>query len=74
MVCSGVGAGRINQGRLPDLSRDPEGDFHFVECSGPEDGAPKLLEVVARRIPARFGLDPGRDVQVLSPMNRTRRV
>ena len=30
----------------------------------------KLLEVVARRIPARFGLDPIRDVQVLCPMNR----
>jgi exodeoxyribonuclease V alpha subunit len=26
--------------------------------------------VVARRIPARFGLDPVRDVQVLCPMNR----
>ena len=30
----------------------------------------KLLEVVTRRIPARFGLDPIRDVQVLCPMNR----
>ena len=63
-------AHRINQGRMPDLGRDPEGDFHFVACDGPEDGVPKLLEVVARRIPARFGLDPVRDVQVLSPMNR----
>src|ERR671912_1856296 len=55
---------------MPDLARDPDGDFHFVECAGPEDGVPKLLEVVARRIPARFGLDPVRDVQVLCPMNR----
>ena len=30
----------------------------------------KLLEVVTRRIPARFGLDPIKDVQVLCPMNR----
>ena len=30
----------------------------------------KLLEIVTRRIPARFGLDPIRDVQVLCPMNR----
>jgi ATP-dependent exoDNAse (exonuclease V) alpha subunit len=30
----------------------------------------KLLEVVTRRIPARFGLDPITDVQVLCPMNR----
>jgi exodeoxyribonuclease V alpha subunit len=63
-------AHRINAGRMPDLARDPEGDFHFVACAGPEDGLPKLLEVVARRIPARFGLDPVRDVQVLCPMNR----
>ena len=63
-------AHRINQGSMPDLSRDPEGDFHFVECAGPEDGVPKLLAVVQDRIPARFGLDPVRDVQVLCPMNR----
>jgi exodeoxyribonuclease V alpha subunit len=63
-------AHRINRGLMPDLTPDPEGDFHFVACAGPEDGVPRLLEVVARRIPARFGLDPVRDVQVLCPMNR----
>lgn len=31
---------------------------------------PKIVKVVAERIPARFGLDPIRDVQVLAPMNR----
>ena len=36
----------------------------------PHDGVAKLLEVVTRRIPARFGLDPIKDVQVLCPMNR----
>src|SRR4051794_10436144 len=63
-------AHRINRGRMPDLTRDPGGDFHFVECDGPEDGVAKLLAVVRDRIPARFGLDPVRDVQVLCPMNR----
>ena len=63
-------AHRINRGRMPDLARDPQADFHFVACAGPEDGVAKLLEVVAKRIPARFGLDPVRDVQVLCPMNR----
>ena len=28
------------------------------------------MDIVARRIPARFGLDPRRDVQVLCPMHR----
>src|SRR3954447_23797755 len=63
-------AHRINRGLMPDLTRDPEGDFHFVECAGPEDGVAKLLAVVRDRIPARYGLDPVRDVQVLCPMNR----
>src|SRR4051812_6382121 len=63
-------AHRINRGEMPDLTRNPQGDFHFVECAGPEDGVAKLLAVVKERIPARFGLDPVRDVQVLCPMNR----
>jgi exodeoxyribonuclease V alpha subunit len=65
-------AHRINRGQMPDLGRDPNGDFHFVACAGAEDGVAKLLEVVAKRIPARFGLDPIKDVQVLCPMNRGR--
>jgi exodeoxyribonuclease V alpha subunit len=33
-------AHRINRGLMPDLTPDPEGDFHFVACDGPEDGVP----------------------------------
>jgi exodeoxyribonuclease V alpha subunit len=29
-----------------------------------------VTDIVARRIPARFGLDPRRDVQALCPMDR----
>ena len=63
-------AHRINRGEMPEPGEDPASDFHLVRCKDPEDGVAKLLEVVARRIPARFGLDPIRDVQVLCPMNR----
>ena len=63
-------AHRINQGLMPEPGHEPESDFHLVRCQDPEDGAAKLLEIVAKRIPARFGLDPIRDVQVLCPMNR----
>ena len=63
-------AHRINQGRMPEPGDDPSSDFHLVRCHDPEDGVAKLLEIVARRIPARFRLDPIRDVQVLCPMNR----
>ena len=63
-------AHRINQGLMPEPGQEPGSDFHLVRCHEPEDGVAKLLEIVARRIPARFGLDPIRDVQVLCPMNR----
>jgi exodeoxyribonuclease V alpha subunit len=63
-------AHRINQGRMPDWARDPDSDFHFVACRDAEDAAAKIIEIVKDRIPARFGLDPIRDVQVLCPMNR----
>ncbi|ASC06828.1 Exodeoxyribonuclease V [Acetobacter pasteurianus subsp. pasteurianus] len=63
-------AHRINEGRMPELSVEEGSDFYFVEAAEPEVGLRKLLAVVKDRIPARFGLDPVRDVQVLCPMNR----
>ena len=65
-----VNAHRINAGRMPELTATARADFFFVEAADPEDGVRMLLAVVADRIPARFGLDPVRDVQVLCPMNR----
>jgi exodeoxyribonuclease V alpha subunit len=64
-----VNAHRINRGELPEVTAH-EGDFFFWEIEDPEEGARRLLQVVVERIPARFGLDPLRDVQVLCPMNR----
>ena len=63
-------AHRINQGQMPELEAVEGSDFYFVEADEPEMAARKLLAVVQERIPARFGLDPVRDVQVLCPMNR----
>jgi exodeoxyribonuclease V alpha subunit len=65
-----VNAHRVNRGQMPDLSVQAGSDFFFVEAAEPEEAARKLLTVVRERIPARFGLDPVRDVQVLCPMNR----
>jgi exodeoxyribonuclease V alpha subunit len=65
-----VNAHRINQGLMPEWVQDPTSDFHFVECTDPEDGVAKILHIVRERIPARYHLDPIRDIQVLSPMNR----
>ncbi|MFE1601245.1 SF1B family DNA helicase RecD2 [Methylobacterium sp. ID0610] len=65
-----VNAHRIKAGRMPEGSPDPSGDFFLVEIADPEIGAERLVEIVTRRIPRRFGLDPVRDVQVLCPMTR----
>jgi exodeoxyribonuclease V alpha subunit len=46
------------------------GDFYFVEANTPADVISRMVTMVRQRIPARFGLDPLRDVQVLTPMNR----
>jgi exodeoxyribonuclease V alpha subunit len=61
----------INAGRLPDLARpDDAADFYFVPARDPEEAVARIVELVSRRIPRRFGLDPIKDIQVLCPMNR----
>ena len=62
----------VNRGEEPESApAGGDGDFFFVEAETPAAVLDKLLAVVTRRIPARFGLDPFRDVQVLAPMNKT---
>jgi exodeoxyribonuclease V alpha subunit len=64
-------AHRINEGLMPEpADKDTDADFYFIEREQPEQIADILLEMVKHRIPARFGIDPVRDVQILSPMNR----
>ncbi len=71
-----VNAHRINAGTSPQLTGFA--DFFWFTCEPAEDSglhpaeetARMVVDVVARRIPKRFGLDPRRDVQVLAPMHR----
>ncbi|MFF2187529.1 ATP-dependent RecD-like DNA helicase [Streptomyces sp. NPDC058155] len=61
-------AHRINSGVQP-ITQGLSDFFLFVEDETEEAG--KLtVDVAARRIPATFGLDPRRDIQVLAPMHR----
>jgi exodeoxyribonuclease V alpha subunit len=64
-------AHRVNQGEMPESCEPGKGDFYFVEADTPEAILRKMITMVRERIPARFGLDPVRDVQVLTPMQRT---
>jgi exodeoxyribonuclease V alpha subunit len=67
-----VNAHRINAGQRPQAPRDeqPRSDFYLIRCDSPEQIQERLITVVSERIPQRFGLDPVREVQVLTPMNR----
>jgi exodeoxyribonuclease V alpha subunit len=64
-------AHRINQGLLPE-DNDPRegGDFYFLERAEPEQIADTLMDLVQRRLPEKYRIDPIRDLQVLCPMNR----
>jgi len=62
----------INHGEEPP-SAPPgsDGDFYFVEANDPDAVIQRVVQMVRDRIPAKFKLDPFRDVQVLSPQVKT---
>jgi exodeoxyribonuclease V alpha subunit len=65
-------AHRILVGDMPE-SADPDSpraDFFVVSRREAEEAAETVRELVTVRIPRRFGFDPLRDVQVLTPMHR----
>ncbi len=61
----------VNHGELPESAPPGAGDFYFVEAETPEQVTERIVTMLRERIPARFGLDPLREVQVLTPMNRS---
>ena len=66
-----VNAHRVNSGEMPRTVSNPEtGDFFFVSRDDPSQAADLAVDFAARRIPSRYGLDPVKDIQLLSPMHR----
>ena len=66
-----VNAHRINQGEYPILPQEfGKDDFVFLELDDPEALKGRLLDLVAEELPRRYGLDPLRDLQVITPMHR----
>ncbi|MFE6750475.1 ATP-dependent RecD-like DNA helicase [Kitasatospora purpeofusca] len=61
-------AHRINEGLPPQTEGLP--DFFLFAEDDAELAAGLTVDVVARRIPQKFGYDARRDVQVLAPMHR----
>jgi exodeoxyribonuclease V alpha subunit len=65
-----VTAHGVNAGQMPLLKSDPASDFFFLRAEDPLAAQRLVVDLVARRLPARYGLDPVRDIQVLAPMYR----
>ncbi|MFB4309277.1 ATP-dependent RecD-like DNA helicase [Actinomadura sp. GTD37] len=63
-----VNAHRVNAGDHPRTHGYD--DFFLFPCEEQDEAAELTVDVVANRIPRKFGLDPRRDVQVLAPMHR----
>jgi exodeoxyribonuclease V alpha subunit len=68
-----LNAHRVNSGDLPHWPTEREeglSDFYFIGQLDPPQIQETILTLCAERIPARFGLDPKREIQVLTPMHR----
>jgi len=59
----------INQGKFPKFAKG-EGDFFLFPAEDAASAADWIVDVVAERIPQKFGFDSVQDVQVLSPIYR----
>ncbi|MDO9630600.1 MAG: ATP-binding domain-containing protein, partial [Humidesulfovibrio sp.] len=67
-----VNAHRFNAGLapIPSPKEPPEADFFWMPQDDPAKVQERILEMVCQRIPERYGLDPLRDIQVLTPMHK----
>jgi exodeoxyribonuclease V alpha subunit len=62
----------VNHGEMPESApTGSDGDFFFVEANEPEAVIGIIRQMVTERIPRKFGFDPFRDIQVLTPQVKT---
>ena len=64
------GAHLINAGQIPTFAKADDTDLFGVRARDAADAVSKVIELVTKRIPAKFGFDPLDDIQVLCPINR----
>jgi exodeoxyribonuclease V alpha subunit len=68
-----LNAHKINQGEFPSEAPDqipPGKDFWWITQDDPARVQALVRQCVCDRIPAAYGMDPMRDVQVLTPMHK----
>ncbi|HUI08265.1 MAG TPA: ATP-dependent RecD-like DNA helicase [Verrucomicrobiae bacterium] len=65
-----VNAHRVNDGQMPVLDSPQESDFFFITEEQPEKVLSTIKTLCSERVPKKFGFDPMRDIQVLTPMHK----
>lgn len=67
-----LNAARINAGEPVELLPHYKGekDFYFIPCETPEQVEQQVLSLCAGRLTKKYGFDPLRDIQVLTPMRK----
>jgi len=67
-------AHQINRGEFPRLVKPggEKSDCYFIEAEEPDEVVRLIVNSVSKSLPSRFGYDPLKDIQTLSPMNRGR--
>ncbi|GBU23158.1 recombinase RecD [Fibrobacteres bacterium R8-0-B4] len=63
-------AHEIIGGETPEFSNSAADNCFLMTENDPEKCLETIVDLVSRRLPARYGLDPMADIQVLSPMHR----
>jgi exodeoxyribonuclease V alpha subunit len=62
----------IRRGATPEFTATPEmrRDLFLIERADPITARAEIVDLVARRLPAHYGIDPTRDIQVFAPVYR----
>ncbi|MDG5813536.1 ATP-dependent RecD-like DNA helicase [Chitinispirillales bacterium ANBcel5] len=67
IVCA---AHEIIQGNVPHFKNAKVDNCFFLHEEDPHQSVQTIVELVSKRLPARYGFDPSDDIQLLSPMHK----
>lgn len=65
-----MNAHRINKGRSIEINNSRSSDFFFSDEDTPEKALGDIVDFCTKRLPRFYKVDPLKDIQVLTPMQR----
>lgn len=63
-------AHEIITGKVPSFANTRQDNCFFITQNDPESCLETIVDLVARRLPGKYGFNPLSDIQVLSPMHK----